>query len=248
MMSWTLWRGAFRRSANGGLIDNGVMRGRAASLSRDTQHFVLAALVYTLLTAVLTYPISIHPASTSLGSDIDVQLYTWTLAWNAHALVHDPLRIFDANIFYPYSNTLALSENLIGSTIVAGPVLWLTHDPVVAMNAVSLTSCVLCGLGGYVLARRVGLTSAAAFLCGMIFAFSPARFFRFQQMHLTTVQWIPFSLAFLYSYLQSGRPADLRWAIAFFTLQAMTSGHGTVFLAIGATALAGVELTARAGM
>jgi hypothetical protein len=219
---------------------------RAASLSRDRQHFLLAALLYVLLTALLTYPISVHPASVSLGNDIDVQLYTWTLAWNTHALVHDPLRIFDANIFYPYSNTLALSENLIGSSIVAGPVLWLTHDPVVAMNAVSLASCVLCAVGAYVLARRVGLTSGAAFLCGLIFAFSPARFFRFQQMHLTTVQWIPFSLAFLYSYLQSGRRADLRWSIAFFTLQAITSGHGAVFLAIAAAVLVGVELTVRA--
>ena len=63
----------------------------------------------------------------------------------------------------------------------------------------------------------------------MIFAFSPARFFRFQQIFLTTVQWIPFSLAFLYSYLQSGRRADFLLAIAFFTLQAITSGHGRCF-------------------
>ena len=75
---------------------------RVAPWPRDTLPFVLAAPMYTLCTAVLTYPISVHPASTSLGSDIDVHLFTWTLAWNTHALVHDPLRIFDANIFYPY--------------------------------------------------------------------------------------------------------------------------------------------------
>src|SRR5262245_24544365 len=112
---------------------------RDASSPQDTRDLIVAALLYTVFTAVLTYPISVHPASTSLGSDIDVQLFTWTLAWNTHALVHAPLRIFDANIFYPLSNTLALSENLIGSAIVAAPTLWLTNDPVVAMNAVSLT-------------------------------------------------------------------------------------------------------------
>ena len=81
------------------------MRGRAAFPSRDTQHVVLAALLYTLFTAVLTYPISVHPASTSLGNDIDVQLYTWTLAWNAHALT-------DALTGYMREVTLAVLDEL----------------------------------------------------------------------------------------------------------------------------------------
>ena len=64
----------------------------------------------------------------------------WTLAWNAHAFVSQPLSIFDANIFHPLRNTLALSENLIGSAVFAAPVLWLTENPVLAVNVVSLLS------------------------------------------------------------------------------------------------------------
>jgi hypothetical protein len=218
---------------------------RVRTLSHDTRYFLLAALLYTIFTGVLSYPVSVHPASVTLGSDIDVQLFTWTLAWDAHALIYQPLRIFDANIFYPFANTLAFSENLLGSTIVAAPILWATRDPVLAMNAVSLSSCVLCGLGAYVLARRIGLSTAAAFLCGAIFAFSPARFFRFQQIFLTTVQWIPFSLAFLFSYFRTRRRADLRWAVGFFSLQAVTSGHGAVFLILAASIVVVVELVAR---
>jgi len=164
------------------------------------------------------------------------------LAWDTHALFTRPLDVFNANIFYPLHNTLAFSENLLGSVVVAAPVLWITSNPVLAMNAVSLASCVLCGLGAYVLARRVGLSASGAFVCGMIFAFSPARLFRFQQIFLTTVQWMPFSLAFLYSYFRSRRPADLRWAIAFFAAQALTSGHGAVFLLIAAATLVLFEI------
>ena len=100
------------------------------------------------------------------------------LAWDVHAFTHQPLRIFDANTFYPLPRTLAYQDNLIGSALVAAPVMWLTGNPVLGLNVVSLVACMLCGLGGYMLGRRLGMSAPAAVLCGFIFAFCPARFFR----------------------------------------------------------------------
>src|SRR5947209_1554911 len=191
-----------------------------------------AAALYLALTILLTYPLSITADRTPPADDPDGHLFMWTLAWDAHAFVHQPWSIFDANIFYPNRNSLAYSENLIGSAFFAAPVLWITGNPVLAVNVVSLLSCMLCGLGAYVLARRVGLSAAAAVLTGLVFAFSPPRFFRFSQLHLTAVQWIPFTLASLHAYFERGRKRDLRLAIAFFTLQVLTSGHGGVFAAV----------------
>src|SRR4029077_3173625 len=142
--------------------------------------------------------------------------------WDTHAFTHNPSAIFDANIYYPERHTLAYSENLIGSTPFAAPVLWLTGNPVLAMNAVALASCVLCGLGAFFLARRIGVSTPASVLSGIVFAFSPPHFFRFDQLHLATVQWLPFCLAFLHTYLKDGRPRDLQAAAALFTLQALT--------------------------
>jgi hypothetical protein len=101
----------------------------------------------------------------------------------------------------------------------------------------------LCGVGAYVLARQLGLGAGAALVCGIIFAFSPARFFRFAQLHLTPLQWMPLTLAALHAYFEGSprRGSDefpgakagyLRLAIAFFTLQALSSLHGAVFLTI----------------
>ena len=191
-----------------------------------------AAALYVALTFLLAYPLSVT-ANRALPSDNpDGHLFMWTLAWDTHAFVHQPLSIFDANIFYPNRDSLAYSENLIGSAFFAAPVLWLTGNPVLAVNVVSLLSCVLCGLGAYVLGRRVGLSPAAALLTGIVFAFSPPRFFRFSQLHLAAVQWIPFALASLHAYLERGQARDLRLAIAFFTLQTLASGHGAVFAAV----------------
>jgi hypothetical protein len=195
------------------------------------------ALLYLVLTVLLAYPLSLRPASLLIATDPDIQLFMWLLAWNTHAFVNQPLSIFDANIFHPQPNTLAYSENIIGSALFAAPVLWLTDNPVLAFNLVSLLTCVLCGLGAYVLARRVGIGSPGATLCGIIFAFSPARFFRISQLHLSAVQWIPFALASLHAYLDGGRKRDLRLAAGFISLQALTSGHGIVFLAVAAGTL-----------
>src|SRR5205823_3895006 len=50
-------------------------------------------------------------------------------------------------------------------------------------------------------------------------------------------QWIPFALASLHAYLDGKQKRDLRLAVAFFTLQALTSGHGAVFLALAVAVL-----------
>lgn len=189
-------------------------------------------LLYGALTIVMTLPFSLSPGSHVVADLPDTHLFIWTLAWDSHAFLRQPLTIFDANIYYPFTNTLAYSENLIGTALFAAPVIWLTGNLVLAMNLAALITCALCGTGAYVLARRVGLTVAAAFISGLIFAFGPPRFIRLGQLHLTALQWMPFCLAFLHSYFASGRRRDLLLAVGFFSLQALASGHGTAYLAI----------------
>ncbi len=206
-----------------------------------------AALLFVVLTAVLAFPLSVRPADHVMSASPDTNLFMWTLAWDVHAFTHQPLRIFDANIYYPLRHTLAYSENLIGSAIIAAPILWLTGNSVLAMNLVALLSAALCGLGAYVLARQVGAGAAGAVVSGLVFAFSPPRFLRLDQLHLATIQWVPFGLASLHAYLGRGRPFDLRLSAAFFTVQALSSGHGCAFIPRSGPAEAGHHLPGREG-
>ncbi|MDO8677489.1 MAG: hypothetical protein Q7R30_02850 [Acidobacteriota bacterium] len=203
----------------------------------ELRRTALVALGFAALTIAFAYPVSMHPATTLLADNPDTHLFLWTLAWDAHALIAQPLSLFDANIYFPYSGTLAYSENLLGSGLLAAPIIWLTGNLVLALNFVQLASCVLCGLGAYVLARRIGISRAGAVLAGIVFLAAPPRFFRIGQLHLTAVQWVPFGLAYLHTYLDGGRKRDLRIAVAFFTLQALTSGHGAIFLGVSMLAL-----------
>lgn len=198
----------------------------------------LLVLLFGALTLVMAAPWSLHPATRVVVDNPDTQLYIWTLGWDVHALTTRPLAIFDANIFDPYANTLAYSENMIGSALLAAPIAWLTGDLVLTLNVVLLVSCALCGVGAAVLGRRLGLGRGAAVVTGIVFAFAPTRFFRMSQLHLDAVQWIPFALAWFHSYLAEGRARDLRIAIAFVSLQAFTSGHGAVMLIVALAVVA----------
>ena len=218
------------------------MKDGAIEGASRTRRASAVAVLFVALTVFLTYPLAFRAGSAVIGADPDTELFIWTLAWDTHAFTTRPLAIFDANIFYPYADTLAYSENLIGSGLVAAPVLWMTGNPVLALNLVTLLSIVLCGVGAFVLARRVGAGYPAAIVAGVVFAFAPSRFFRISQLHLTAVQWIPFTLASLHAYFDTGRARDLRLAAVFFSLQALTSGHGAVFLIVATLAFLAYRL------
>ncbi len=185
----------------------------------------------------MALPFSLSPGTSILGDLPDAHMYIWTLGWDAYAFLNQPLHLFDANIYYPYSNTLAYSENLIGSALFAAPITWLTGNILLATNLTALMTCVLCGSGAYVLARRLHISVGGAVVCGLIFAFAPPRFIRMGQLHMTAVQWMPFSLAFLHTYLERGTRRDLLLAVAFFALQALTSGHGAAYLVLAIVGL-----------
>lgn len=201
-------------------------------LSAEGRELAVVTAAYAVLTFLMALPFSLSPGSQVVADVPDTHLYIWTFAWDAYAFLHQPLRIFDANIYYPFANTLAYSENLIGSALFAAPIIWLTGNLVLATNLTALITCVLCGTGAYLLARRLHISIMGAFICGVIFAFAPPRFFRLGQLHMTAVQWMPFALAFLHTYLENGRRRELLLALACFSLQALSSGHGAVYLLV----------------
>jgi hypothetical protein len=201
------------------------------------RELTLVGLLFVLLTLVLAAPLSLAPATRALPLSADTRLFLWTISWDVHALLHQPLSIFDANIFFPEPRSLAYSEHLIGSAVLGAPALLASGNPVLALNVIVLLSCVLSGLGAYYLARHLGVGTVAALAAGVVFAFGPARFVRLAQVHVAVVQWIPFALAFMHLYARHRRRRDLVAVAAFFTLQALSSGHGGLFLTLALGAL-----------
>jgi hypothetical protein len=177
-------------------------------LGFNTTLFILTT--YTVLALGLTYPL-LFTLTTSVPNDIgDPLLNTWILAWDSHALLTDPLDLFQANIFYPLPNTLTYSEHLLSTAVLALPLQLIFGEPVLAYNLSLLATFPLAALGMYLLALRWTGQRSAAFVAGLIFAFNPYRFAAVAHLQLLTFQWLPFGLVLLDLALKGRDPASNR--------------------------------------
>jgi hypothetical protein len=186
-----------------------------------------AFLFYVACTVALTWPLPAHlgthaRAATSYGLS-DVHLHMWTLAWISRAIVRDPLHLFDANIFYPARLTLAGSDHLLGTLPVAGPVYWLTGNPVAAMNVVVLASFPLFALAMAALVRVLGGNGWAALFAGLVAAFAPVRIRSFVPVQTFTVQYLPLALLAFVLYLRRGAGRWLAVGLVALLLQLLVA-------------------------
>ena len=172
--------------------------------------FASMLLVFTALTAVMTYPQALH-LHDGVHDDGDPLLNTWTLAWVAHQLPRAPARLFDANIFYPERKTLAFTETLLLPGVVAAPLHWVGVAPLLVHNLVLLSGFVVSGAGTALLVRSLTGNVAAAILAGIVFAFIPYRIDHLPHLQLQQTQCLPLALWAFHRLLASGRISDGVW-------------------------------------
>ncbi len=194
-----------------------------------------AILLYAVATVALSYPLAFHPASLSRLDNGDARLNAWAMSWVAHQVVHDPLRLFEANTFHPLPHSLAFSEHLALLGVLALPILWLTNDLVLTNNLLLLFSMWATGMAMYVLARSLTRNHLASLLAGLFFSFAAFRFNRLPHIQMQLYAFIPLFLACWHRYLEERRTRDLVLMGSFFVLQALS---GTYLGAIAGVALA----------
>ncbi|OLD22184.1 MAG: hypothetical protein AUJ01_00835 [Acidobacteria bacterium 13_1_40CM_3_65_5] len=164
-------------------------------------------LVFTVLTAVMTYPQILHLRD-GVHDDGDPLLNTWALAWVAHQLPRAPAHLFDANIFYPERRTLAYSETLLLPAAFAAPLHWLGVGPLLVYNVVFLSGFIVSGAGTALLVRTLTNSAAAGCIAGLVFAFLPYRIDHFPHLQLQQTQCLPFAMWAFHRLLQMGRLRD----------------------------------------
>ena len=193
-----------------------------------------AGAFFSALTVAKTYPLISH-FGTHLPDNLgDPVLVTWILAWGSHALTTDPWNLFNANIFYPVQNTLALSEHMIAVVPVFATIYSITENPIFAYNTVFFLSFIWCGLSMFLLVHHWTKDFWASLLSGCLFAFAPIRFAQMSHMQLYNFYWAPLALLFLDRFVHSKRWTDLTWFAVFYWLQMLCSVYLGWFTTIAA--------------
>ena len=220
-------------------------REQGGAVNRDG----IALAIFLALTCVMTNPLVLHIAS-AVEDKQDALLNTWIIGWVGHALITDPLNLFNANIFYPYPNTLAFSETMLPQGLFALPFNLAFDNTVLGYNLVLLASFFLAAYAMYLLVLDLTRARGAAIIAGTIFAFNPYNLGNLAQVQLLSFGWMPLVMMYLRRRLTANRRpltadnsrfsiADVRSAFLFalfFSLQALSSFY-YAFLAGFAVAL-----------
>jgi hypothetical protein len=152
-----------------------------------------SAIGYAVLLAAMSWPLVLDPVHQGMTDRPDGRLNAWIMAWDVHAMVHEPGRLFQAPIFHPLPDALAFSENLLLPALLGAPAQWL-GGPVLAYNFVLLLSLLVSGFGVELLVRRCSGDRLAAFVAGAVFAAGAHRWVRLAHLHAEVTLFLPFAL------------------------------------------------------
>lgn len=205
-------------------------------------------VAYAAATVWFTWPLASvardHVVSSSGALLNDLYLILWASTWVGHALLVDPLHLFDGNALHPTPHVIAGSEHFLGSMPLFLPVWLATDDAVLALNVTILASFVLAALAMHVLARRWTGSTAAAWVAGAAFAFAPWRA-DLGRPHLLQVQYLPLIAYGLDRVASGARPRAAWLTAAALAIQVLCS----YYLGYAAYVLAGtfVAVWAAAG-
>ncbi len=122
----------------------------------------------------------------------------WILLWGSHALLVEPLRFFDANIFWPSAHTLAYSEVLLPLVPVFGLLHATTGSWALSLTTLLILLVVLNLVCTYALARRITGRTDAAILGALAFGFSSYVLTKWGAVHLETIGLVPLALLLLF--------------------------------------------------
>ena len=191
----------------------------ASSPTIGRREIWLCALGGTLLALAMSWPLVLHLGST-IAPDLGDPIRTaWQVAWLGHALLHQPLHIWQSNAFWPHADSLAFSDSLLGYA-PAGLVGSGVKAAIVRYNLLWLGAYVFSFAGCYLLARELGLPRGGGAVAGAAFAYAPFRASEAGHLHVISSGGIALALFLLLRGYrrESWRTVLAGWAVAAWQL------------------------------
>lgn len=187
--------------------------------------WVLGAMLVALMSApTVTQSTSVGRLDTNDG-----RFSIWNVAWIGHAILSPEDRIFDANIFYPHTGTLAYSELNLVAGLFGLPWYAATGDPLAALNGAVFIALVLAFVCMWALVRHVTQSDPAGLVAATAFTFCP--FVSARTAHIQLLMIFVFPLLLLTVHRLAVRPAVWRGVQvgAALGLAALACGYYGIF-------------------
>ena len=172
--------------------------------TRSRGEWALWLLGGWLLALVLTWPL-VRRLTTTVPQDPGDPLgQAWFVAWGGHALLTQPLQLFQGNVFWPSDSSYAYSDSLLGYFPAAFVGEGVTAA-VVRYNLVFLLSYALAFMAAALLARELGCRPAAAAVAGAAYAWAPWKLTQNGHLNILSTAGVALTLFLLVSGYRRGR-------------------------------------------
>jgi len=195
-----------------------------------------------LLALAMHWPLPLHLGDRVAQDLGDPLVQAWQVAWDGHALQHQPESFFQSNTFWPLTDSLAFSDALIGYA-PAGLIGDGAHAAIARYDLLFLFAYALCFVGAWLLARELGANRAGAAVAGAAFAYAPWRLEQEGHMHVISSGGLALTAFLLIRGYRRGLPATILagWLVAAWQLSlGFSLGLPLVYLLAAGTAAVAV--------
>ncbi len=189
----------------------GISGGVAAYLSSDRfRLYLIAFAIYTVITLVMFWYVTIHIASSVPNGAGDVYQSMWNLWWTPYAIFSlHASPYFTSTIFFPVGANLVTQDLSPLAGIISAP--FQRISLALAYNLVFLFSFILSGLFAFMLLFHLTKNKYASFLGGLVFAFSPMHVAQaIGHLNWASIEFIPL---FILLFMLMVKEAKLRYVV-----------------------------------
>jgi len=161
----------------------------------------LVFVYFTLASVFFTWPLIFNLTNKIIGL-YDELLITWIINWVIHALTTNPFLLFQANIFYPYKNTLAYSDIHLANAIFAWPFVKIFKEPILAFNINLLAGFVFTGFFTYLLVKHLTKNPLAGVISETLLTFSTIHLNYLGHLQLFCLQYFILAIFLFFKFLE----------------------------------------------
>lgn len=185
-------------------------------------HWAITFILYTFFALYITYPLIFNLGNyiTNLGDEL---LIAWIHNWVLHSFITNPWDIFNANIYFPYENTLAYSDLFLITSILGVLPRVFINEPIIITNFTIISSLIFLGFSIYGLAKYIAKDSLASFIAGLLVIFSPAVIDKFVHIQILAIAFVPIAILFFLKFINTKKTRYLILCMLFFVLQTLNS-------------------------
>ncbi len=175
-------------------------------------------ILFVIASIVITYPLIFHLGdfTTNYGDELVI---AWIHSWVINNFFTNPFTLFNANIYYPYHNSLAFSDVFITGSLITAPFVYFIGQPIVANNVTIISSLIFLGFSIFLLTFHITKNYLSSVLSGLLIIFSPATLSNVVQIQMLEIYWVPLAILFFLLFLKNNKTRFIIYFSFCFVLQ-----------------------------